>query len=129
MAIHVTKINPEFIDERGFISRVVNNSPIKLNSILYIVRKKGSVSANHYHKSDAHYIFVLSGKVKYSEKDMRKEKSAVNTVILEPFDLVLSSPMIAHATEFLEDSVILAFTSENRDQDNYEKDTVRIKIA
>lgn len=128
MAIKVFKTKPEFVDERGFISRIINNSKFPIKSVLYIERKAGTVSANHYHKKDAHYIYCLKGKIKYYEKDTRK-KGKVSSVILHPGDLVLSSPMIAHATEFLEDTVLLAFTAETRNHKAYEDDTIRIKIA
>src|SRR5260221_11383866 len=128
MAIQVTKIKEEFVDERGFISRIIDQDKHKIRSILYIKRKKGSTGANHFHKKDAHYIFVLSGKVRYGEKDMSKKNSKVEYVALEPWDLVLSKPMIAHTPDFLEDSVILAFTTENRNQAHYEEDTIRLKL-
>lgn len=129
MKIKVKNIVPEFIDERGFISRIVNASPFPLSSILYIKRKKGSVTANHYHKKDAHYIYCLSGKLRYYEKDIQKKRGKLQSVVMKEGDLVLSKPMIAHATKFLEDSVILAFTTEIRNQKDYENDTVRIKIV
>ena len=124
--IKVTKILPEFKDKRGYISRIIDQDKYKIRSILYIQRKKGSVGANHYHKKDTHYIFVLEGKVRYGEKNMEKKNAKTAFVTLKPGDLVLSKPMVAHITEFLEDSVILAFTTENRNQKNYEKDTVRL---
>lgn len=128
MAIKVTSIKPEFIDHRGYISRIINNTDIPIRSILFIQRNKGTITANHYHKTDSHYIYVLSGKVQYAEKDMRKKNAKRTSVILKPGDLVLSSPMVAHATKFLEDSTILAFATEDRDPQVYESDTVRIKI-
>jgi dTDP-4-dehydrorhamnose 3,5-epimerase-like enzyme len=128
MAIEVTHVKPEFVDERGFISRIVDQDDYPIRAVLYIQRKAGSVGANHFHKKDAHYIYVLSGKVKYIEKDMEDESLPSESVILNPGDVVLSSPMIAHSTEFLEDTVILAFTTENREQEDYEQDTVRVDI-
>ncbi len=128
MAIKVIKTKPEFVDERGFISRIVNNSKFPIKSVLYIERKAGTVSANHFHKKDAHYIYCIKGKIKYYEKDMRK-KGKLSFVILTPGDLVLSKPMIAHATEFLEDTVFFAFAAETRNHKAYEDDTVRVKLV
>jgi dTDP-4-dehydrorhamnose 3,5-epimerase-like enzyme len=125
MKIKVTKIKPEFVDKRGFISRIIDQDKYKIRSVLYIKRKKGTRGADHFHKKDAHYIYVLSGKVKYGELDTRKKSSKIEYATLRPGDVVLSKPMIAHTTLFLEDSVILAFTSEKRNQKHYEKDTVR----
>lgn len=129
MAIKVTHTKPEFIDERGYITRLVNDDDLKLRAVLYITSKAGTERANHYHKSDYHYVYCLSGKFRYSEKDMHKPNSPIESVILKPGDLVLSKPMIAHSMEFLEDTVFLAFTTETRQQDKYESDTVRIKIT
>ena len=129
MAIKVTKISPEFVDERGYISRVVDTDEYSLRAVLYITSKKGTVRANHYHKKDAHFVYCLSGKFRYSEKNMKKKNSKIESVILKPGDVVLSKPGIAHAMEFLEDTVFLAFTTEKRTQDLYEDDIKRVKIV
>lgn len=129
MPIKVTKTKPEFVDERGYITRLIDQDDYPMRAVLYIQSKKGSVRANHYHKTDAHYVYCLSGKFRYSEKDMRKPKSKLESVILKPGDVVLSRPMFAHAMEFLEDSVFLAFTTEPREQEKYEADLVRLKLV
>lgn len=129
MAIKVTHTKPEFKDERGYIIRLVNDDSLKLKAVLYITSKAGAERGNHYHKTDYHYVYCLSGKFRYSEKDMHQANSKVESVILKPGDLVLSNPMVAHSMEFLEDTIFLAFTTETRDQDKYESDTVRMKVA
>lgn len=129
MAIKVTRVKPEFTDERGYITRLVDNDKKQFRAVLYITSKKGSERGNHYHKSDYHYVYCLSGKFRYSEKNMKKKNSKVESVILKPGDLVLSNPMVAHSMKFLEDTVFLAITTEIRIQDRYETDTVRIKIT
>lgn len=129
MSIKVTYIKPEFTDERGFISRLVDDDSLHFRAVLYITSRKGTVRGNHYHKKDAHYVYCLSGKFKYSEKDLGKADSKVESVILKPGDLVLSHPMMAHRMEFLEDSTFLAVTTEPREHERYEKDTVRIELT
>lgn len=128
MAIKVTKIKPEFVDKRGFITRLLDQDKYPLRAILYISSKKGTIRANHYHKKDYHYVYCLSGKFKYSEKDMTKPKSKLESVILKPGDRVLSKPMFFHRMEFLENTVFLAFTTEAREYDKYEEDTVRLEL-
>ena len=129
MAINVIKTKPEFEDERGFITRLINDDEFPLKSVLYIKSKTGSVRANHYHKKDAHYSYCLSGKFRYVEKAVDGLEGSEESVILEPGDMVLSRPMKVHAMEFLEDTIFLAFTTESRDQDKYEEDTVRVKLV
>lgn len=129
MAIKVTHTKPEFKDERGYITRLVNDDKKQFKAVLYITSKKGTERGNHYHKSDFHYVYCVSGKFRYSEKNMHNPKSITESVILKPGDLVLSSPMMAHSMEFLEDTVFLAITTEGREQNQYEEDTIRIKIT
>lgn len=129
MAIKIIHVKPEFTDERGFISRLVNDDKGGFRAVLYITSKAGTERANHYHKKDSHYVYCLSGKFRYSEKDMTKRNSGIESVILKPGDLVLTKPMIAHSMEFLEDTVFLAITTEHRQQKKYEDDLVRIKIT
>lgn len=129
MPIKVVKSKPEFVDERGYIARLMDQDDYPIRAILYITSKTGTTRGNHYHKTDAHYVYCLSGRFRYSEKDMSKPDSKIESVILEPGDIVLSRPMFAHAMEFLEDSVFLAFTTEPREQDKYESDLVRLKLV
>lgn len=129
MAIKVTNVKPEFKDERGFISRLVDNdNNIPFRAVLLITSKKGTARANHYHKKDSHYVYCLEGRFRYSEKDMSKKNSKKESVVLKPGDLVLSRKMFAHSMDFLEDTVFLAITTEPREQEKYERDTVRLKF-
>ena len=126
MSITVKKIKPEFVDKRGYISRITDRDKVKIRSILIIESKKNSVRGNHYHKKDTHFVYCLSGKFKYSEKNIKNSNSKITSVILEPGDLVLTKPMFWHRMEFMEKTVFLAFTTETRKQDQYEIDTVRL---
>lgn len=128
MSIKVTHIKPEFEDERGFISRLVDDDNIHFRAVLLITSKAGAIRANHYHKKDSHFVYCLSGKFRYSEKVMKNKSSKTKSVILKPGDLVLSRPMVAHRMEFLEDTAFLAITTEPREHDKYEKDTVRLEF-
>lgn len=129
MPIKVTHIKPEFVDERGYISRIVDTDDYPLRAVLYITGKKGTIRGNHFHKTDAHFVYCLSGKFRYSEKDLTKKRPRTESVILKPGDVVLSKPGIAHSMKFLEDTVFLAITTEAREQEKYEEDLVRVKIT
>lgn len=129
MPIKVTHTKPEFVDERGYITRLMDQDEFPIRAVLYITGKKGTERGNHYHKTDAHYVYCLSGKFRYSEKNMSKKNSKKQSVVLKPGDVVLSRPEVAHSMEFLENTVFLAFTTEQRAQNKYEEDIVRIKIT
>ncbi len=129
MPIKVTKLKPEFSDERGYITRLVDTDEYPIRAVLYITSKAGTIRGNHYHKNDAHYVYCLSGKFRYFEKNSNKKNAKKESVILKPGDIVLSKPGVMHAMKFLEDTVFLAFTTEQREQEKYEGDLVRIKLV
>ena len=128
------QIKPEFVDERGGITRILDSaSPIR--SILLITSKKGSIRSNHYHKKDTHYCYLVSGKMEWFEKPADKGdgeielfEKPVESAVLEPGDMIFTPAMIIHAVRFLEDSVLLTFATEGRNQADYEADTVRVTL-
>ncbi|MFC1625815.1 hypothetical protein ACFL1Q_02155 [Patescibacteria group bacterium] len=128
MAINIQHIDPEFVDRRGKITRVIDQDKFPIRAVLRITSKAGSVRANHYHKKDYHYIYIESGKCEYSEKPANKPNAPIITKVMNQGDLVLSKPGMAHAVRFLKDTVFYTFTTEKRQQDSYERDTVRIDI-
>ena len=115
---------PEYVDARGAIAKILDDVDIK--SVLLISSVAGSIRANHYHKKDSHYTYVLSGRIEWTEKPVEGEEP--RTVVLERGDMVFTSPMTIHAARFLEDTKFLAFATEARSQDDYEADTVRVAL-
>ena len=113
-------------DQRGSITKILEG---EITSVLLIVSKKSAVRANHYHKKDSHYVYMVSGKMRYTSKDLRRKKGRKHSVIFKQGEMIYTPPMIAHAMEFLADSVFLALTTRKRDQKRYENDTVRVKLV
>ncbi|MBI3630721.1 MAG: cupin domain-containing protein [Candidatus Sungbacteria bacterium] len=119
-------ITPKFVDVRGAITKILDNgTPIK--SILLITSHAGAVRANHYHKKDSHYSYLLSGKMEYSEKPVAGGQ--MERAVLSAGDMVFTPPQAIHAMRFLEDSSFLALATESRSQEDYEADTVRIELV
>lgn len=122
----IRKIKPEIKEERGNITKLLDDGKTTIRSILLIISKAGSVRSNHYHKKDVHWIYMLSGKMEYYEKPVRGGK--IKKAVLGPGDMVYTPPMTIHTTKFPKDSVFMAFSIKSRNQKAYEKDTVRIKL-
>lgn len=129
MAIKVKHLKEEFIDERGGITRVIDEDNFVYKVVLRITSKAGSIRSNHYHRHDSHYLYIESGTCEYSEKSASDPKAKIETVLLKPGDLVFTRPGIIHAVKFLEDTVLYALTTEKRNQKQYEEDTVRVTIV
>ncbi len=117
-------IDPAVVDARGAISNIFEG---RIEHIALITSKKGSVRANHYHKEDHQYIFLVSGAYESYCCDVRSpEKKQVLKV--RPGDIVYTPPLIAHAQKFTEDSVFLALSSRQREQGKYEQDTLAYQV-
>ena len=116
------KMDEPHVDARGSIQSLVN-FPVK--NISLISSKKGTVRSNHYHKTDWHYMYMLSGRAEYYYRPTGSHEE-MKMVIFDKGDLVFTPPMEDHATYFTEDSVLLAMSRNPRDQEAYENDVVRV---
>lgn len=124
----VKKITPFFTDERGEMSHLLDGNESFTSAVL-ITCNKGAIRANHYHKKDTHYSYILKGSMEYSYKPVDAPDSEKKTVVVKQGEIVCTPPNTVHAMNFLEDSEFLALTTEARDHDRYEKDTVRVKFV
>lgn len=122
-------LKPEFVDERGFILKLLDDGATNVKSVLLIESKKGTIRANHYHKKDSHYCYFLKGRMEYVEEDLPPKAPNRRTVVVEKGDIVYTPPMVAHAMKFLEDSTFLVLATESRHQTKYEDDIVRVKLV
>ena len=106
---------------------VLDDGSATIKSVLLIRSNKGSVRANHYHKKDSHYCYLVSGAMEYFERPIGAQEIPQPTIV-EAGDMVYTPPMVEHAMRFTEDTVFFAFATESRHQDDYESDTVRVKF-
>ena len=117
-------LEPPFADERGAIQPLVER---EMHSALMISSKQGSVRANHYHKTDWHYCYVVSGTMEYHHRPVGSSEQPTK-VIVEAGQMVFSPPMVEHAMYFPVDTVFLTLSRNARDQESYEDDVVRTKL-
>jgi quercetin dioxygenase-like cupin family protein len=118
-------LDDSFVDQRGEILNILL-SPI--TSIARITSKKGSVRANHFHKTDWHYAFVESGKVLYFEREIGSQ-SVPEPLVFVPGQMFFTKPNIEHAMLFVEDSTIYTFAKNIRSHDNHESDLIRVSFV
>ena len=111
-------------DDRGFIRCLVN---LPMRNISLILSKKGSVRSNHYHKTDWHYMYILSGRMDYYYRP-HGETGEIKKEILKKGDMVFTPPMEEHTSFFPEDTQFLAISRNPRDQEAYEADVIRVQL-
>jgi dTDP-4-dehydrorhamnose 3,5-epimerase-like enzyme len=113
-----------FEDARGNIQTLVEGG---VHSVQVITSKAHTVRANHWHREDSHYLYMVEGVMEYYYRAVG-ESGEPNCVIVNKGQLIFTPPMLEHATYFLEDSVFLNITGKPRDQGSYENDTVRVEL-
>ena len=121
---NLIKLDPPHLDERGSIQSLVN---FPMKNLSLISSKKGSVRSNHYHLTDWHYMYVLSGSFDYYYRPTNSNKE-LKCIRLKSGEMVFTPPMEDHATVFLEDCDLLAISRNPRDKEYYEKDTRRVML-
>ena len=115
-------LDPAHSDDRGAIQSLLN---FPMKNLSLISSKKGAVRSNHYHLTDWHYMYVLSGSFDYyyrptdSGEELQRARVKAGEMIFTP-------PMEDHATVFLEDCDLLAISRNPRDQGAYEEDVRRV---
>lgn len=118
-------LDTPFKDERGVIQNLLN-TPI--NGAAIIASKKGSRRSNHWHKKDFHYLYIVSGKVEYYERNLNEDGSNIKPYIYIAGDMFFTPPNKVHLVVFLEDTVMISLSKQNRDHDSHESDVVRVKF-
>jgi quercetin dioxygenase-like cupin family protein len=118
----IVRKTPNFIDERGQITDIIENQPF--DSLTILTTSKGAIRGNHFHKLTTQYAYILEGSFNYYSKS---DDGAIKLEKASKGDMVISLPMEQHAFEAIEDSVMLAFCLGPRAGAQYETDTYRLE--
>jgi len=120
----VHKTGKVFKDERGYLLKILDKG---FSSCIEIFSKKGSIRANHYHKKDEHFCYVLKGEILFFYRN-RKKGSKLNYKIMKKGDLFFTTYDQDHMAYFLKTTHFLSYSSRKRSQIDYEKDLVRLHM-
>lgn len=118
-------LSPAYSDSRGEITNVIQN--VAFHHIAVITSLKGSVRGNHVHP-EPQWMYLISGSYESYCQDPNKDGYAPPTLVCQrvvPGDLVYCPPNTIHAYRFLEDSVFLNLTQDDRDPSRFDEHTVR----
>ena len=106
-------------DPRGMIQSICAEP---VNSIIRIFSKAGSIRSNHWHKTDWHICYVVSGRMDYYERPVGEID--VKHSVINPGEWVKTLPYVEHTTVFPVDTEILVFAKNERDETSYHADLV-----
>lgn len=118
-------LKPPHADARGAIQPILDED---FKSAQLITSVAGSTRANHYHRSDSHYMFVVSGSFDYYWRTAGSD-APLGHILAKPGDLVFTPAMVEHLVVFREDSAFINFSDQRRDQEAYEADIVRLQLS
>jgi oxalate decarboxylase/phosphoglucose isomerase-like protein (cupin superfamily) len=107
-------------DERGEILSIVDE-PVQNVSI--ITCNPGALRSNHYHHNDFHFMYVLEGEIDYFFKDV--DTGEIQYLKVRTGDNIFTPDNELHATYFPVKTRLIVSSKFPRDQETYEKDTVR----
>lgn len=106
-----------FENENGTIENVLLRPA---TSFAVIRSKKGAIRANHWHRTDWHYIHVISGAIMYFEDEVVDQ--------FLPGETVFTGPATRHAILSMEDGVFVTMSLRVRSHEAHELDVVRQEI-
>ncbi len=121
----IVSLETPFVDARGEIQPLVDRT---MESAVLITSKKGTVRANHYHKTDWHYCYVIEGRIEYHHRP-HGDAMTPTVVVIEKGQVFFTPPMVDHAMVFLDDTIFLALSRNSRSQELYEDDVERIDMV
>ena len=120
----IIDLEKPFRDIRGEIQPLVD---AMMKSAVMINSKAGSIRANHYHKTDWHYCYVISGEIDYYHRRTNSSEPK-KKITVKKGQMVFTPPMVDHAMVFNVDTTFLTLSRNYRDQKTYENDVVRIEL-
>ena len=121
----IVVLEAPFEDQRGAIVPIVDE---KMESCVLITSKRGSVRANHYHKTDWHFCYVLSGEIEYHWRETG-DSAQPRKITVKRGQCFFTPPLVDHAMVFVEDTTFLTLGRNPRDQETYEADVRRIDLV
>lgn len=124
----VILLKQPYKDKRGIIQSLVSLDRPKIRSAVLIESYRGSIRANHYHKTDWHYCYVLSGSIEYYYRPANSGREPVK-VHIKRGQVFYTPPMVEHAMVFPEDTVFLTLGGGTRSPEDYEADLVRVELV
>lgn len=111
-------------DSRGKFISIIDD---KIHNISVLKSKRNTIRSNHYHLTDWHYIYVISGSIHYLFKKINEKD--IKYLFIKKGEVIFTPPMEIHTTYFSQETEILVANGQNRNRNTYEKDLVRVELA
>lgn len=111
-----------FKDPRGSI---LNIAEFQCGSVAVIRSKANAIRSNHWHKSDWHVLYTLSGTWDYQECDPDESLETAERIRVDMNTAIFTPPGRLHRCTFLTDTVLISCSKLTRTHAEHEADVVR----
>lgn len=113
-----------FVNDAGIIQNLMLHP---ITSVAIIISNSDTIRANHYHMSDWHYSYIVSGRIVYFEREVG------NQIIPKPLtytsgQMFFTPPMMEHAMYFPCQTTFVTLAKNVRSHENHEADLVRVEF-
>lgn len=117
-------LDPPYDDARGKIQNLLLRP---ITSTAVITSRAGTMRANHYHDTDWHYAYVVSGRVIYFERDVGSTNLPEPKVYGEG-EMFFTPPHREHCMVFPVDTVFVTLAKNVRSHESHESDVRRVAL-
>ncbi len=111
-----------FVNDAGKITNIAFG---EFRCVSLIESNAGAWRSKHWHKTDSHVLYVLSGVMHYWERELDGEYELHPRVLLKG-ESVFTGPRKVHKTYFPVATVLVSASSNPRDTESHEADLVRV---
>lgn len=118
-------LDAPFVNANGEIQNLVLE---RFTSAALIRSVAGAVRANHWHKTDWHYSYVVTGEVWYYWRPVGSTAQPQHQVF-PAGTMFFTPPNVEHAMVFPEATDFLTFAKNVRDHEHHEADLVRVPLV
>lgn len=111
-----------FVNDSGFIENIhVEPTP----HVSHLFSRKGAIRANHWHRTDAHWAYVVRGVVFYFERPVGSTEIPKPQVFIAREKFFTPSG-VEHAMLFATDTDLITMARNVRLHEQHEADVVRV---
>ena len=116
-------------DIRGCIQNLLelDAKAAPIRGVSFITSRARTTRSNHYHKTDGHWLYVISGEMDYWERPLDAAKYPQHPLIVKTGEMVYTGPLMWHRTYFRDETLLLSLSLNARDHVGHESDVVREK--
>ncbi len=133
---YVVTLPAPFENDAGTIQNIVEE---EYGGAAVITSHAGAIRSNHWHRTDSHLLYVLSGSMLYFEVGLDLDRTLRRGVeareggehplpkpcLLTRGQAAYTGPRLLHTTAFLEETVLLSYSRLPRTHESHEGDVVR----